>query len=157
MISAAPSSSAGSPGSTTTGTGTTTIGATTTGTTSTATLCSALSNPLLPIPTAGQTGVIGGIYAIGGPALPCANPRPPESPNAGTVAILDLSGNVVANQNLGAGQTFSFPLPPGTYTAEASIGPQPSQGTNPFYCRSDGTFTITAGSQTVVPVICNVP
>jgi hypothetical protein len=126
--------------------------------TSTTRLCSALDHPALPKRTAGVTGVAGGIYLIGGPALPCNRHRPPEPSLAGTVRVMGASGTVIASQSLVRGQTFVFNLRPGRYSASARLdsGGGPGQSSR-FLCRSSGSFHVTTGHETIIPVICPVP
>ncbi len=104
--------------------------------------------------------MLGGIYVYGGPPpFPCVGTPAPTPAEDGTIQVLDASGNVVGMQTVAAGQTFSIPLPPGTYTARAST---PSVTfiiagvAAPWSCGSDGPFTVTAGNQAVVQLVCNI-
>ncbi len=74
--------------------------------------------------TPGPTALVSGFFVVGGPAIPFSDPhcwRPAPTPGAGTVAVTNPSGGVVATQTSVAGVLVKIPLAPGTYTITGNI------------------------------------
>jgi len=96
-----------------------------------------------PVPPAqlpaGDGWVGGGLYDDGGPYPPihqCVG-------NAYTITVTDEAGNVVATQQVAAGQSYAIVLPAGSYTLAGG------------FCR--GKATVTAGLETKADTTCDVP
>jgi len=91
---------------------------------------------------AGDGWIAGGLYIAGGPApgvYECVN-RPY------TITLTDQTGASIAIQEVAAGQSYTFVLPPGTYNLSSS-----SNG------GCSGSATVSAGEQTKADTVCSVP
>jgi hypothetical protein len=72
-----------------------------------------------PLLTPGPTELVSGFYLDGGPLVKFSAPgckRPEPSPEAGTVEVMNPSGEVVATQTSEYGHFVEIPLPAGFYT-----------------------------------------
>jgi len=83
--------------------------------------------------------IVGGVYNVGGPAPGITVCRGQD----GTVTVTDAAGRTVASRTVGAGGSYAFVLPAGTYTLEAD------------FCR--GQASVRAGAGTHADTVCPVP
>jgi hypothetical protein len=87
-----------------------------------------------PLVTAGPTELVSGFFIVGGPLTLFSRPhcsRPPPVTGAGSVAVTDASGVVVARQTSARGQLVKIPLPPGTYTVSGTFRDAGFNGVHP--------------------------